>query len=122
MLGFRVWNSDSKEMTYGIEQGFCILPDGNFTRIYPIRTGPVYVNPGVRFIPMQSTGYRDMHQEREIFEGDILWHGSRKGYYLVTSVYQFYKDMFEEGGEIQFDEIGIIGNAMQNPELLEKLK
>jgi len=76
----------------------------------------------------QCTGYRD-DNDRRIFDGDILKFG-KKGSYLASVHWEDYKFVFRKKGAStcidkfahwgKMDNVKIIGNIYENPELLKK--
>ncbi|ERR1700744_115012 len=139
MLGFRIWDIDHHKITYDIDKGFCIFPDGNLTNIWTIRSGPSYISQSDKFIPMQSTGLKDKNG-KEIFEADVLKiriayeEGDEQVTYEVENAVMALIDLKEKDVICYtFHHMGnktfsatidgvIIGNIYENPELLERLK
>lgn len=128
MLGFRVWDSERKEMISGIYTDHFMMN----------MKGIVYEGcPGDEenaseeltmiddnFIPMQSTGIKDW-KAKPIFEGDMLFiHYHEKGltndYYLVNTVREFL--LFYGARMLSIYKIANDGNVYEQPTLLEKLK
>jgi len=123
MLGFRVWDSESKDMFYPDDSGdsYYINMKG---RAWVDLDGDLYSpRDSCELIPMQSTGLID-EDERPIYEGDII--GWQDGSYLelVENVTSFVGRM-GKACEIQPDGemilFYVIGNRWENPELLEKI-
>ena len=116
MLGFRVWDIETKEFT-----SWRNLFLGHRGAIYEYSlSGDFYQLDSKRYITMQYTHLGDA-MNREICEGDIL----NVGYlYLVKDVKDF---LIWAGASGRISPHGtfdaeIIGNSMENPELLEKVK
>ena len=127
MLGFRVWDSESKDMFYPDDSGdsYYINMKG---RAWVDLDGDLYSpRDSCELIPMQSTGVRDVNNV-EIFEGDVFCIEISKErpeynkYFMVKSVRDFL--IYIEDCEIDEDgryDYPVIGNIYSNPELLEKL-
>ena len=116
-LKFRVWDKIQKIMEYKPTFTY----DGESKAITPIffRNDDYYAieEPVI----MQYTGLKDKNG-KEIYEGDIV-----KWKYIIDKVFFDEKNGGYIGESIQInhstlDEIEVVGNIYENPELLEKLK
>jgi len=107
-IKFRAWDKDEKEMIYGMNK--CLMNwDGLQHNVNKFFDG---------FIPvMQYTGLEDINGG-EIYEGDIVWDGS------VARKIEFKSGCFlaviKQGTYLHaIDNLEIIGNIYENPELME---
>ena len=123
---FRAWDSIKKKFV----EHFFITDNGlicNMERPTSGYNSPIPVEKS-ELILMQSTGLRDINNE-EIFEGDILdyngrkvivkWHGS-----FACFIYEFVDELKSRTAEWQplylsYYKFEIVGNSLENPELLE---
>lgn len=118
---FRAWDKRSKEMwkvsTLHIEDEYVDLFKKN------IYENPLN-DPWAKFgdvILMQSTGLKDKNGV-EIFEGDIGWDDHQEVHGQVIFENGAFKYEWENISEDLFeatDDIEIVGNIHENPELLE---
>lgn len=130
MLGFRVWFATEKRF---IEwNSFYINRNGEPCDTTSIGQGCESVwmnNPSSEetqkeFIFMQSTGLKDQ-MGKDLFVKDIIMVGDIHGNFchaimlIVESIPQIYNHLM---GKYRNRKFSIIGNAMENPELLEKIK
>lgn len=123
---FRAWDSAKKEM---FKDTFAITGSG---QVVVVEQSSVFVSPDYVFVDnlviMQSTGLKDKNG-KEIFEKDILdyngrkvivkWHGS-----YASFIYEFVDELQNRTTEWQplylsYYKFEIIGNSLENPELLE---
>jgi len=132
MLGFRVWDRINKcflekDELYLSCDGGLIAITATFDRIHSCIASD-------RFIPMQSVGNIDVNG-KTIYEQDIFLidYARESGRFFVNSVESF---IFQMGSMLISDAhrgwnimkyinalpIEVIGNTMENPELLEKVK
>ena len=123
---FRAWDSAKQEM---FTDTFAITESG---QVVVVEQSSVFVSPDYVFVDnlviMQSTGLKDKNG-KEIFEKDILdyngrkvivkWHGS-----YASFIYEFVDELQNRSTEWQplylsYYKFEIIGNSLENPELLE---
>lgn len=136
-IKFRAWNKENKTMNVVKELSFVQHQDG---RLDMIDAG--WRNPIKTFELMQYTGVRDKN-EKEIYEGDIVrWHEvlhTSRGIHdygvsfgvvefrttnwssefeikHVKGENRFYDEM---GPRFSFDDVEVIGNIYENPELVK---
>jgi len=118
MLGFRVWNTERKRFIEDLNfkmyhTGELVIYDYNGDKV----DTPDYI------IPMQSTGLKD-RTGKELFEQDIIMvvrlnDDSRPPIPLICeSIPQIYNLLM---GRYRNHPFTIIGNSLENPELLENL-
>lgn len=135
-IKFRAWDTRRKEFRNDI----FICVDGkiySFSKETPYGKAISYVNE--EFIKlMQYTGFKDVN-DKEIYDGDILdftifQYGGNdsqdKGYVVIEEVGIFIKTDFNDDeftkefdlveAVINDDELKVIGNIYENPELLEE--
>lgn len=107
-IKFREWDSHEKrmidwdELSHVFDLG-CILGDS------------------LTWTVMQYTGLKDKN-DKEIYEGDIvrhLWSSSGKYIGLVEMVLGCWSINGSQIGYVEEDELEVIGNVWENPELLE---
>jgi YopX protein len=118
-IKFRAWNSIDKEMIYGV----WLSSDGS---VIDFEYGNVVgTYPKDKVIPLQYTGLKDRNGT-EIYEGDVVLNG---GFYKFVVSWNEKKAGFEPFCDWTFigeyssiettNEIEVIGNIYENPELLE---
>lgn len=125
-IGFRAWDNANNEWL-NKEDAECLIIhlDGR----YEIDRGWVKVFPDLTI--EQDTGLKDKNG-KEIYEGDILWwehfygmtgeniETTAKVYWEEKDASFVVGDWFEPLGHlVDEDEIEVIGNVHENPELLE---
>jgi len=132
---FRAWDKTRNEMNYKVMVGNCDTDDENWTcPIIWIEEKKDWLHFDDYDSIMQSTGLFDK-KGVEIFEGDIIsdGHTSRDirhhqmfGFYTIdgNGYEEFFGDTasledFEEVSKYMSENIEIIGNVYENPELLE---
>lgn len=114
---FRAWWEKNNTMDYdpyGDEHLCEGTPVNGIFRAWPFRTGDA--------ILMQSTGLRDKNGKL-IYENDIVLNKTNNKKMLVEwfrFAYRF--DRVWHMCELNSDDIKIIGNIYENPELLERMK
>ena len=123
-IKFRVWNGHNME--YKIMVGFLGtfyvsgIDEKDSASMSPFNTKYPEETP-----LMQFTGMRDLKNETEIYEGDIVKGGSYNGVMCYGKVV-WYGNMFTtfplpnltEGHDANFVNMEVIGNVYANPELL----
>jgi len=124
-IKFRIWCKQTEEMHTVERMGF---DDGElwYVEDEDRHTQPPYFMDRNDSVLMQYTGLKDKNG-REIYEGDILRLKAKKGYEYLGDVgvirmsYSAYVIGTSTGEYlfIYFDEVEIIGNIYENPELLE---
>jgi len=116
-IKFRAWNDISKEMLYHGKDIQGLIWWNEFGEIQSLAKAEL----------MQSTGLKDKNG-KEIYEGDIL---AAPHTYNIEIIYKnggFLMEFFDDIGEkceyhlnkelIEQDDLEIIGNKYENPELL----
>lgn len=120
---FRAWDRARNEMNYKIMVGNCDLSDRNWT--CPIiwieeRKKWLHFDDDYECI-MQSTGLKDKN-DKEIFEGDIVKCSGLLGtieLFKAMWICSFVKyNNYQKVGFFA-QEIEVVGNIYENPELLE---
>ena len=123
---FRAWDSAKKEM---FKDTFAITESG---QVVVVEQSSVFVSPDYVFVDnlviMQSTGLKDKNG-KEIFEKDILDYNGRKVIVkwhesYASFIYEFVDELQNRTTEWQplylsYYKFEIIGNSLENPELLE---
>lgn len=119
---FRAWDKTDKEMY--------LVDEINFNRgeFESIGDGITFLRGADKVELMQSTGLKDKNG-KEIFEKDILdyngrkvivkWHGS-----YACFIYEFVDELKNRTAEwrplyLAYYKFEIVGNSLENPELLE---
>ena len=119
---FRAWDSAKKEMfkdTFAItEIGQVVVVEQKF-----VTSSPDYVFVD-HLVIMQSTGLKDKN-DKEIFEGDVVKCNGLLG--TIESFKAMWICSFVKYNNYQkvgffAQEIDVVGNIYENPELLEDLK
>lgn len=118
MLGFRVWDDKHNLMS---DKSFCMGEDGSVFSFDECCDTHRDLNLN-RYIPMQSTGFKD-REGNEIFSGDII-HFIGGSIVLIEDSRELGIMLFNrDAGDIPYHlTCLILGNRYQHPELLEKLK
>lgn len=124
-IKFRVWDSERKQMYNLSENRFSF---GLFEGHRAISWEDVFAEQHEELIPLQYTGLKDKNG-REIYEGDIVIRSYRESQTTAVRKIVFHNDGFkiQEIGKYAglsllypaLDDIEIIGNIYENPELLE---
>lgn len=117
-IKFRAWDKLNKRMHYNVQDTFCVQGLGDCF-------GDILSSPS-KFEVMMYTGVTD-DKDDEIYEDDIVAFeviGGTRGVGYVRWDYE--RAMFLiDGGDIAFfddlENIQILGNTYENPELLNKL-
>jgi len=128
-IKFRAWDKKNKKMLYPGNEWYDICC-GAIEGVLAIPHSSVYdgvENKSKEWIPMQYTGLKDKNG-REIYEGDIVRFKDWWDEEMVGEVRYSEKDMaftivndFWDGFPIMYaDDLEVIGNIYENPELLEE--
>lgn len=122
-IKFRAWDDINKKWLMGYEEigGFSLVGEavvcGEWNDVLSRLIKGEFGEKGESLIIQQYTGLKDRNG-KEIYEGDILYTKENPGLYDVT--WDLDSVAFLVGGEFWPDEKGlIVGNILQNPELLE---
>ena len=125
-IKFRAWHTKQQKMYSATELGkdqMTLSVDGRgFINVHGC-SRELSTFAGDIMIPMQYTGRKDKDGV-EIFEEDLLlakMEGSlQENLYLVEDIRVFYLDSNTPDLYVRINECKVIGNAYENPELLEE--
>lgn len=134
-IKFRAWHKDKERMYNILELDFSgnlVLLDYYFvTTPYDVVQEIPFWEPVDEVELMMYTGQQDKHG-KDIYEGDVVsyteidgysWETNRKSKELVTEITVSIKTEFEEyygdeDAQISYENLEIIGNKYENPELV----
>ena len=121
---FRAWDKENDRMIYPSTEGVCFELDDDGINILDISGGypEDHVVPFLDSVLMQSTGLKDKNGV-DIFEGDVGWDAHFEEYGEVVFENGSFRYEFGNISEDLFevtDDIEIVGNIYENPELLEQ--
>ena len=121
-IKFRAWDTQKLLMT-GVEfavtsKGSWLIPAYSLKVIKDLQ-GEYWERENTsRLIPMQFTGLLDTNG-KEIYEGDILSDGKDKRWEMRWSEYGRWEAYPDNEYNINWKGWKVIGNIMENPELIE---
>lgn len=125
-IEIRMWHVSQKKMYHSgqmVKDQLTLLTDGRFINVSGEQQSHSIIYPNDKLIPMLYTGKKDKNGKK-VFECDILWFEdeSYKGDVWFEDS-GFVTDCYGYGAEPMRDSntIEIIGNAYENPEMVEGL-
>lgn len=120
-IKFRVWDSFNKRMDYSPCISFNVVDDDGTVDTWIDKGGGKWRSATTQMKLLQYTGFKDK-QGKEIYEGDIV-----KAFMINTEGSEIWKGLIKfiagaftllDRWIIHFENIEIIGNIYENPELL----
>lgn len=127
-IKFRAWHSGMRRIISAEELGadqMTILPStGQFINVSGDFVSRSTIYPLDKFVPMQYTGLKDKNG-KEIYEGDVLmytdacWANPKQATVVWDPDHAKFTLDAEYGWGMIFEDIQVIGNIRENPEMLK---